>query len=125
MASFLCFISLNSYLTKLKDYSYLPNTLMRSSGTVLNGLFGILPIFAGVAALCSTIIGSHFRYQDTFKSMFTLFYGMFGDTMFDAYVGASQCHLIFTVFLGYLWTLFAVNVVKNITLAQVSRAFVD
>ena len=62
---------------------------MRSSGTVLNGLFGILPIFAGIAALCSTILGTHFRYQDIFKSMFTLFYGMFGDTMFDAYVGAS------------------------------------
>ena len=88
-ASFLCFISLNSYLTKLKDYSYLPNTLMRSSGTVLKGLFGILHIFIGIAALCSTIIGSHFRYQDTFRSMFTIFYGMFGDTMFDAYIGAQ------------------------------------
>ena len=57
-------MSLNAYLTKLKDYSYLPNTLMRSSESVLNGLIGILPIFAGLAVVCTTQVGAYFRYID-------------------------------------------------------------
>ena len=53
----------------------------------LRSLTGILPLVIGLSLLTQTFLYESFRFYSFEVSLFTHFYLMFGDTMFDTYYG--------------------------------------
>jgi hypothetical protein len=117
--------SLNFYLSYSSDYAYLPNTMIGSAKDVLNGIFGVMPIFCGLAVYSSTILYSQFRFKDAFNAGFTMFYVSQGDTVFDTITGINQVSYFFTVVWSFLWIWFGCNIVMNVTLAQVEHGYLE
>ena len=123
IATLFSWMSLNSYLTYSSDWAYIPNTIIQSSGQVVNGLIGILPVMIGIAMFTTTQLFSHFRFMSFEHSLFTMFYVQFGDTQFDTYYGAYQVNPLYTLILMYGWVWVGSNIVINITLAQVEDGY--
>lgn len=68
--------------------SYIPNTIIKSTGSVLAGFLGILPVAIGVGVICTVYLGSYFRFKDISNSLMVMFYISLGDTVFDVYYGS-------------------------------------
>lgn len=112
----LSLLSLNSYLTYNKEFSYLQNTILASSVDVFNGLVGAFPFWFGLAIL-SSVLFDHFRFKDVSNSFMTMFYLCFGDTMFDTIYGTNQVNFVYCFFFSYFWSWIGNNIIINITLA--------
>lgn len=56
VAALLASLSLNGYLVFVKEYAYLPATIMYSSKDVFNGLMGIFPFMFGIAVFSSSVL---------------------------------------------------------------------
>jgi hypothetical protein len=125
VATLISWMSLNDYLTYYRDYAFIPNTMIQSSIAVANGLIGVFPVFAGLAILTNMYLYSYFRFETISATFFTMFYNMFGDTVFDTFYGAYQISPLFTIFWGMTWIWFSSNVIINITLAQVEHGFLE
>ena len=80
-------LSTLKYLTYSEKFSFLPNTLLGSASQVFNGLVGIIPTAIGWSFFMTTVLYESFRFMDCFSAMFTMFYVIQGDTVFDVYYG--------------------------------------
>ena len=56
IATLLSWISLNSYLTFSSEWAVIPNTIVQSSASVLNGIIGFLPFMVGLAMFSTTVL---------------------------------------------------------------------
>jgi len=118
-------VSLNYFLSLTTNYSYLPDTMIGSSGEVARGFIGILPVMIGVAFYSSPMFYMQFRFKDFWNSFMTMFYIMNGDTMFDTMTGINQVSFFYALIWSYLWIWFGVNIFMNVTLAIVGEGYVD
>ena len=55
---------------------------------VLNGMVGLMPCLIGIAYFTNIQLYEYFRFMDVYETMFTMFYIMLGDTVFDTFYGA-------------------------------------
>lgn len=124
IATLMAWASLNFYLIYSKDYSHLPNTMITCSKEVFDSIVGIFPVMIGVASYTTTKMYMDFRFLDTSNSFMTMFYIMNGDTMFDTITGAHQVSVFYCMIWSYLWILFGVNIVMNVTVAMVANGYV-
>lgn len=111
--------ALNGYLMFDKQFSYMQNTIITSSKEVFNGLVGAIPFWIGFAILSSIQLGDHFRFKDVPNAFMTMFYLLYGDTMFDTIYGINQVSFMYCLFFSYVWIWIGNNIIINITLAQV------
>ena len=125
LATLMSYFSLNSYLMHHTSISYIPNTIIRSTGSVLAGFLGILPVAIGVGVICMVYLGSYFRFKDISNSLMVMFYISLGDTVFDVYYGSGQVNFLFNIVFSYIWMYFAGSVILNITLAQVEEGYLE
>lgn len=125
LATFLAWGTLNSYIMHYQNYAYLPNTVLRSIRSVLNGIIGIFPIAFGLACFMGVSMSWHFRFKDAWTALFSMSYFACGDTVFDSLYGSDQVNHAITFIWCFLWLLFANNVIVNLTLAQVEDGYLD
>ena len=125
LATLMSYFSLNSYLMHHEQISYIPNTIIKSTGSVFAGFLGILPVAIGVGVISTTYLGTYFRFKDISNSLMVMFYISFGDTVFDVYYGSTQVNFAFNIIFSYVWMYFAASVVVNITLAQVEEGYLE
>jgi len=117
LATLLFWLCLNKYMLWFKDLAVFPNTLIRSTRMVLNGIVGVLPVMIGIAFLSGVMLNNIFRFNSVYESMFTMYYVMNGDTMFDTLFGAHQVSPLFTIFFVCIWCNFSIQVISQIALA--------
>ena len=122
-ATLLSWFCLNAYLVTYKQIAFIPNTFAISSKAVFNGLVGIFPFAFGVAVYTTSQLYSYFRFITINRSLFTMFYVMNGDTVFDSFYGAYAISPWYGVLWGFGWVWFSINVILNITLAQLEESF--
>ena len=74
----------------------------------MQGIIGVLPIMIGIAFLASVVLNNIFRFNSVYESMFTMYYVMNGDTMFDTITGAQQVSPLFTLLFVFIWINFSI-----------------
>ena len=73
----------------------------------------------------SVYLSSESKFRSWDVSLFSFYYLIFGDTMFDTYQASQQVSFLASVIFGYLWVFFGINVLINITLAQVEDGYLE
>lgn len=86
-------------------------------------MVGIAPIVIGWAMYMTTVLYESFRFMDCYSAMFTMFYTIQGDTVFDVYFGIVQINFIQSVIWGWLWLYFGTFVINKIALAMVEEGY--
>ena len=83
-----------------------------------------MPIFLGFACYATVALNECFHFMDWQTSMFTCYYLLFADSMFDTYQGSVSVSFLIVNVWSYTWIFFGINILINITLAQVEDGYV-
>lgn len=103
VSTLLLWVSLNKYLYDMKDYKYIPGTLLNTSRMVFDGLVGTIPVALGICYFTTTQFYMLFRFKDAEATLFTMLYVILGDTFFDTLYGCYSVNIMFTIFFAIGW----------------------
>lgn len=124
LAVLLLWLSLNRYLSYSEDYSHLPNTFIGATRTVTSGMVGVLPAVIGFCFFATTQLYMDFRFRDVSSAMFTYFYNINGDTLFDT----LYCSYKWAAYTTFIWTwlalMFGIFIILKLAIAMVEEGYI-
>lgn len=124
-AVMLQWLSLNRYMTYSEKYSHLPNTFVGSTFAVTSGIIGVLPVVIGFSCLTTSFLYMSFHYRDVSTTMFTYFYSINGDTLFDTLYPASKIAGFITFIWTWFFLMFGIFNILKIAIAMTEEGYIQ
>ena len=119
IAVMLQWLSLNRYMTYSEKFSHLPKTFLGSTYDLTSGIIGVLPAVIGFSCMTQCLLYTNFRFRDLSSALFTYFYNINGDTIFNTLYPCNKIAFFITFVWSWVFVIFGISCILRISIAMV------
>lgn len=116
-------VNIVRYLENSNESYALVYALQRSLGNLLWYFMGILPIYMGFVFLGMSIFWNCGYFQNVIAAMATTYAFLNGDTVYTIFMAIQQENYFFGLLYSFLFILFFICCVQNLTIAMIQEGY--